>query len=204
MELDNNVVVNSDTDRTQTENTVKNDTIIHYLFIGSFIQQFSRPPTMSGIVGWLINLTHILKECVLLRRIRHVPLINSPARWRKWSSKSAKPGTQAVLGSTKGSIQFGWYLSSERRQSLNVWRAVRHLPCSPTFFLPHSRRHLGCRVTDYLNLGLSPSLRAKQTFLQIKISYLLAVKHKESRRATSQNSQGAGCTGEFQGQLCCG
>ena len=74
MESDNDVVVNSDTDRQRHKILYKNDKTIHYLFIGSLIQQFSWPSIISKVLGWALQddwyLIHILEELVLFREIR--------------------------------------------------------------------------------------------------------------------------------------
>ena len=74
MESDNDVVVNSDTDRQRHKILYKNDTTIHYLFIASFIQQFSWPSTISKVLGWALQddwyLIYTLEELVLFKEIR--------------------------------------------------------------------------------------------------------------------------------------
>ena len=57
MDSDNDVVVNSDTDRQRHKILYKNDTTIHYLFIASLIQQFSWPSTISRCLGGHCKMT---------------------------------------------------------------------------------------------------------------------------------------------------
>lgn len=165
-----------------------------------FLTTYHVKGTEPSIVGWLILNSYPERICVLLRGIRHVPLINSPARWRRWPGKSAKGGPSGCTGEHQGSMQFGWCLSMDgewqgmKSKVGGLWDTFFALLLS-SFLAPGSIGSL-----TILTCVLLPSLCAKQTFLQMKISYLLEVKHKEDRRASSQNSQGDGYTGEFSGQ----
>ena len=72
VESDNDVVVNSDTDRQRHKILYKNDTTIHYLFIASLIQQFSWPSTVSKVLGWALQddwyLIYTLEELSVVQR----------------------------------------------------------------------------------------------------------------------------------------
>ena len=152
----------------------KNDTIIHYLFIASLIQQFSWPSTMSKALGWHCGMTDTWSIawknlCIVQRDKMCTP---------------KSDGEETYCESLEG-CEIPFLLS-------------HFLPSS----LPEST--WGWRDLEHLNLCHVPFSCAKQTFLQTKILYVLAVKRKEDRRTTSQKSQGVGHTGEFWGQLCCG
>lgn len=74
------------------------------------------------------------------------------------------------------------------KKLFRVWKAVRYL-CSPTSFLPHFQRAPEVKG-PWTSQSVSCSLLFVQnTFLDIKILYLLAVKHKEGRKTTSQKYQ---------------